>query len=193
MVNEYEMKSGFFTSSILVVLISLFPGISHAQPIHPPIYIDKGACPFECCAYGPWKTEKETVLFAWPDKKSERIGKCVAGSPVIALTGEVHTVAGRFLVKRTWKKYKPGDILWVYTYTGEGNFKVWDDGRFVEMQLGFSPYGGSSGSRCEVEKECWGELDKKLEMTWWVKIKNADGVIGWTDEWDHFSGADLCG
>ena len=187
------MKYCFFTRSILCVLILLFSGVSHAQPVHPNIYVDKGACPFECCAYGHWKAEKKTILYARPDKKSERVGKCLAGSSVIAETGEVHTVAGRFLLKKAWKKYKPGDILWVYTYTGEGNFKVWDDGRFVEMLLDFSPYGGSSGCRCEVEKDCWGELDKKLKMTWWVKIKNADGFIGWTDEPDHFSGADLCG
>ena len=187
------MKSNFFSRSILCGLILLFCGVAHAQSAHPNVYVDKGACPFECCAYGHWKTGKETVLFARPDKKSKRVGKCEAGSAVIAETGEVHTISGRFLVKKAWKKYKPGDILWIYTYTGEGNFKVWDDGRFVEMQLGFSPYGGSSGCRCELDKDCWGQLDKKLKMTWWVKIKNTDGVIGWTDEPDHFSGADLCG
>jgi len=150
------MKYGIFARSIPAVMICLLAGVSHAQSVHPEVYVDKGACPFECCAYGKWKTEKETILYSMPDKKTERVGKCVTGSPVIAETGEVHTVAGRFLVKKAWKKYKPGDILWIYTYTGEGIFKVWDDGRFVEMQLDFSPYGGSSGCRCEVEKECWG-------------------------------------
>jgi len=102
-------------------------------------------------------------------------------------------MAGKFTVKRKFETYMPGDIIWVYTYQGEGNFKVWKDGKFVELNLAFSPYGGSSGKRCETDKSCAGELEKELESTWWIKIKTPDGTIGWTFESSNFRGNDICG
>lgn len=36
--NDEEMKSGFFVKSILVVLICIFHGISHAQLVPPHLY-----------------------------------------------------------------------------------------------------------------------------------------------------------
>jgi hypothetical protein len=31
------------------------------------------------------------------------------------------------------------------------------------------------------------------QTTWWVQIRNARGQVDWTDESEHFSGADACG
>lgn len=180
--------------SFFVLIAFLFVGHLNAEiSYHPSVYIDKGACPFECCVYRTWEVKKDTVLYAKPDKKSRIIGKCKRGSNVTAITGEVHTKAGKFKVKKKFETYKPGDIIWVYTYTGEGNFKVWKDGKFVDLNLGFSPYGGSNGSRCEVDKDCDGELEKRLDFTWWIKIKTPNGTIGWTFESSKFSGSDRCG
>jgi hypothetical protein len=117
----------------------------------------------------------------------------VAGSKVNALTGEVRTVAGRFVVKKSHGRYRRGDIIWVYTYLGEGFFKIWFDGKMSEEDLGFSAYGGTGGIRCDDPIQCWGTLDKELQMTWWIKIKSADGWIGWTDQGERFTGADQCG
>lgn len=175
-------------------MVFLFAVNAIAQKnIHPAVYVDKGACPFECCVYGAWKATADTVLYAKPDKKSRIIGKCTGGSNVTALTGEVHTLAGKFTVKKQFETYRPGDILWVYTYTGEGNFKVWMQGRFIDVNLGFSPYGGSPGSRCELGSDCVGVLDKAMVTVWWIKIKTPDGKTGWTSESANFSGKDRCG
>lgn len=181
--------------SILFVLVMFsFMNYSHAETSsHPLVYIDRGACPFECCVYGTWTVTKDTPLYARPGKKSPAIGKCLRGSTVTAITGEVHTKAGKFKVKKKFETYKPGDIIWVYTYTGEGNFKVWKEDKYIDLNLSFSPYGGSNGSRCEVDKDCYGELEKKLEFTWWIKIKTSDGTIGWTFEPSHFKDKDTCG
>jgi hypothetical protein len=175
-------------ASLLLIPINVF---SQARP--PTIFIDKGACPFECCTYRKWRTEKTTLAYVRPDKRSKRVGKFMAGTDVVAITGEVRTIPSRFIVRKEHEKYKPGDILWVYTYFGEGIFKVWFKGKMYEEDLVFSPYGGSMGKRCEVDKLCWGEMDKELQMTWWVKIKSAKGWIGWTDQAENFSGADQCG
>jgi hypothetical protein len=166
----------------LLILLAFVPRLSAQGLVHPPVFVDEGACPGEGCSYGKWKVQKETILRARPNPKSEVVSKCRVGSEVQALTGQVHTVAGKFIVKKKHQNFSPGDVIWVYTYLGEGFFKVWFDGKFFEEELGFSPWGGSAGSRCEVEKECWGELEQELKFTWWVQIRNADGVIGWTHE-----------
>src|SRR4030095_1286133 len=48
----------------------------------PVVYVDKGACPFECCTYRRWKTEKTTTAYAQPDRKAKVVGKFKAGSRV---------------------------------------------------------------------------------------------------------------
>jgi hypothetical protein len=164
-----------------------------SQKAPPQFFNDRGACPFECCTYRRWKTVRTTVLYERPDVRSRQVGRALAGSRVRAVTGEVHTVPSRFVVKKKHEQYQPGDILWVYTYQGEGYFKVWFKGRMYQEELIFSPYGGSSGRRCEESEQCWGELDKPLNSVWWIKIKLADGRTGWTKEAEHFSGSDACG
>lgn len=179
---------------LLVLFILLAPlRISFSQKAPPTYFNDKGACPFECCTYGRWKTEKTTKLYERPNVRSRQIGKAVAGSRVRALTGEVHTIPSRFVVKKSHGRYRPGDVLWIYTYQGEGFFKVWFKGRMYVEELVFSPYGGSMGRRCEVAEHCWGELDRVLNSDWWIKIKLAGGRVGWTNEGENFSGADACG
>ncbi|MCU7805617.1 MAG: hypothetical protein KZQ96_20715 [Candidatus Thiodiazotropha sp. (ex Lucinoma borealis)] len=78
------------------------------------------------------------------------------------------TTPSRFIVKReyksfTGKTYKPGDILLVHSYKGEGYFIVEFNGETYEEDLLFSPYGASTGNRCQNDpKQCWGELDREL-------------------------------
>lgn len=179
---------------LIVALNSiLLPVHGRSQSTPPATFIDKGACPFECCIYRRWKTEKTTIAYARPDTRARQVGRFRAGTRVTALTGEVRTVGGRFTVNKSHGRYKPGDVIWVYTYHGEGFFKIWFKGKMSEEELGFSPYGGSMGKRCEVREQCWGELDKDLQMTWWIKIKSADGWVGWTNQGENFSGSDQCG
>src|SRR4030095_4573951 len=100
------------------ILLLLLTVLVAPQTKPPAVYVDKGACPFECCTYRRWKTDKTTVAYATPDKKSKTVGKFVAGSNVNAITGEVRTVPGKYVVIKKHKKYKPGDVLWVYTPLG---------------------------------------------------------------------------
>ena len=166
-----------------------------AQPPRPPaVYVDKGACPFECCTYREWRTEKTTVAYARPDKRSRRIGEFVAGTAVLALTGEVRSIPGQFTIKKPHGSYRPGDVLWVYTPLGEGFYKVWLKGRMFEERLDYvsGPF-ERNFMRCEETPECWGTLGKELRVEWWVKIRMADGVEGWTSQPENFSNKDSCG
>ena len=182
-------------AALLVMLLVLTPiGSFSSEIAAPQFFIDKGACPFECCAYRKWKTEENTTAYARPDRSAAIIGTFKAGATVQGLTGEVHVQPARFTVKKLHAGYRPGDVLWVYTYLGEGFFKVWYQGKMFEEELGFSPYGGSPGKRCEqLPRFCWGELEKELSFTWWVKVRSGDGWVGWSDRPDNFSNKDECG
>ena len=160
----------------------------------PTRYVDHGACPFECCTYRQWSVEKDTIIRAAPTRHSEKVAILKKGMTVDALTGDVDVVPSRLHVKKTHDTDKPGDVLWVYTYLGEGFFKVWRNGEMVEEELEFSAYpGGIPDNRCSDRPSCWGELDEPLQMTWWIKLRTHDGVEGWTNQSRHFGGADACG
>jgi hypothetical protein len=190
-------RKGHMTSLRWIIGVFVFTfapgGISASETKPPEKLIDKGACPFECCTYKTWKTEENTAAYAAPDTKSPVVGTFQAGTEVYGVTGEVHVYPSRFIVKKAHGRYRPADTLWVYTYLGEGFFKVWFRGRMFEEDLRFSPYGGSPGKRCEKSSYCWGELDTELKFTWWVKIGSSEGWMGWSDKPGNFSKKDACG
>lgn len=163
---------------LLVLLATIFLLLVsyevYAQSKAPSFYIDKGACPFEGCVYRRWKALRTTVAYALPNLSSKIIGKFIAGSDVIALTGEVQSVPGRFVVKKRHGKYKPGDILWTYTYLGEGYVKIWFNGKWDTEDF--------------LDETGWCELEVKGKSTWWVKIKSAVGWVGWTNLTENFCG-----
>ena len=178
---------------VLAIAVVLLAATDLRGDSPPSTYVDKGACPFECCVYRAWNVTADTVAYARPDTKASRVGLLRAGKMVEAITGEVHVTPGRFVVKKRHAEYKPGDILWVYTYLGEGRFRVWRKGAMQEEDLGFSPYGGSLGARCESGERCWGELERELAFTWWVKVRSLEGWEGWSDQPGHFGNKDACG
>ena len=184
------------TSTLVFVITSIFFAIpAAAQNAHPPTFLDRGACPFECCTYQRWTVTKDTVAYDKPEKSSRRVGVFKKGNRVRGLTGEVRTIQpGKYVVIKPHDKYKPGDILWVYTPQGEGFYKVWFAGRMFEENM--YPMGWTipnQGPTCAETPDCWGKLETELKDDWWVKVRSPAGWIGWTNETDNFSGMDKCG
>jgi hypothetical protein len=163
----------------------------------PAVYVDKGACPFECCQYGEWTARQPAPAYAEPVENAPPVATVTTGTKILAVTGEVRTKAGRFTVTQEHpsmrsmggepKPYKPGDVLYVYTYHGEGAFTVWFAGEMYEEMMEFSPYGGGPGDGF------WGELDGDLETVWWVKAQLPDGRVVWLRNPANFNGMDACG
>ena len=60
------------------------------------------------------------------------------------------------------------------------------DGFRFEEDLGFSPWGGSAGARCERDPDCWGVLRETLEFDWWVRVDDLQGKVGWVPEQEGF-------
>jgi len=179
-------------ASWLACLWTIGALIAPAQE-RPAVYSERGACPFECCTYREWWARQPVIVYTRPNRASLRIHTVKKGEHVRALTGFVRSRARQFLVTRDHERYRRGDTLWVYTYHGEGFFLVWHDGKMYEEDLGFSPYGGTAGTRGEIGNEMWGHLATEHSSEWWVKLRLRDGRIGWTNHGDYFDNTDACG
>ena len=181
---------------LLVVLLGSSVTIGAPQKKQPPQrYVDKGACPFECCTYRGWTTESTTIAYERPDLNSRKVGRFKAGSKVFGLTGRVITTTpGKFVVTKDHGKYKRGDVLWVYTPLGEGFYKVWFKGKMYDQGLDVinGPF-EQTIPPCDENPSCWGTLKRSLKLTWWVKVRSAEGWVGWTDKPENFGNKDACG
>ena len=129
------IRTVFFVFGVTVLLACCYT-MAPAQAQHPATYVDKGACPFECCTYQRWTVAKDTVAYDQPAKGAKRVGLFKKGSRVRGLTGEVITTQpGKFVITKPHEKYKPGNILRVYTPQGEGFYKVWFGGKMLVEEM----------------------------------------------------------
>jgi hypothetical protein len=172
----------------LVLTISLLFGalssVISAQNSRPPIpFVDKGACPFECCTYRQWTVDKATTVrtamrdgssIAFRLKRGERV-RGITGVVVTSQPGEVRvlkpTKIGRFTAR-------PGDTLYLLTYIGEGFHKIWYKGKITEEET--------------FDQAIFRSI-REPKAVWWVKVRNARGQIGWSHEPDNFGNKDQCG
>lgn len=173
----------------MVALAACAAGLQ-AQQRPPAVHVIEGACPFECCTYGRWQSERTVDLRAEPRGDAVVTGRAENGDTVTAVTGHVRTVPTPFVFRTDFDRFEAGDTVWVLDYLGEGYFGVWWNGERVEASLDFSPYGGTAGSMCERCEH--GSLLREHDSQWWVLIRTASGRQGWTSETDAFSGSDLC-
>jgi hypothetical protein len=179
------MNPKWIVAPILIGSLCISPAFT-LEGTPPESLVDKGACPFECCTYRTWYVDEETEIREKPEMHSKIITTVGPGEAVEAITGEVHVSAGKFSVRKAFSRYVPGDRLWIYTYLGEGFFKVWFKGRYYEEDFGFSPQGTSAYT------SEFGRFEKEPVSVWWVLIKTEDGEVGWTENPDNFSNKDAC-
>lgn len=145
------------------------------------VFVDEDACPGEGCGYGETWIARESIPLREMPESSASVALIVqAGESVRTMMGEVHTIPARFEVRRSEGEFVPGDEVLVYTYLGEGWFRIRHNGSVKEADLGFSPWGGTGGSRCTDAERCWGSLTKELQFDWWVLVETEAGVEGWT-------------
>ncbi|MFT3744340.1 MAG: hypothetical protein QM785_08590 [Pyrinomonadaceae bacterium] len=153
----------------------------NSRPTMP--FVDKGACPFECCTYREWTVDKATAMrsamsdassIAFRLKKGERV-RGLTGSVITSQAGEVRvlkrTKIGTFTAK-------PGDTLYLLTYVGEGFHRVWYRGKITEEET--------------YDKAIFRQI-RDPKSVWWVKVRNSRGQIGWSREPDNFGNKDQCG
>lgn len=175
MLRKFALVASIFAASMIS---------ASAQSSRPGMpFVDKGACPFECCTYRDWRVDKATAVrsamrdgssIAFRLKKGERV-KGLTGSVITSQAGEVRvlkrTKIGRFTAQ-------PGDTLYLLTYVGEGFHRVWYKGRITEEET--------------YDKTIFRQL-REPKAVWWVKIRNSRGQTGWSREPENFGNKDQCG
>lgn len=154
----------------------------------PENYVAKDVCPFECCRYGNWAVLHDTELVASPGSKRV-VGTARKGTHTLALTGEVHLRPEPVIVLIGGELPKDS-IAFVLDYDGEGYGHVYTRGKVIQMFLGYAKY-------CfRPSESCWGETlfasTERKEQVWWVKVRLANGIVGWTDKTDNFGDKDAC-
>ncbi len=190
-------------SAALALLISIvsLPARS-APPTEPPTpYVDRGACPFECCTYREWTVETDTPVRTQRDLKEPLAFTARKGESVYGLTGVVVTLKpGRVLVtqdtqigdERKQIQVSAGTIVYSLHYLGEGYSLLWYRGTIVSdfvpsvenFRLNF-PDASAEGIKLRPESD--------PKTVWWVLIENATGSIGWSERPDNFGNKDACG
>ncbi len=161
----------------LIVIVVLLVAVNVAAE---DVYVDVGGCPGEGCHYDALAVAKRPVaMHQSADADAEVLYTIREGESMRALTGEVHTVPGRLIIRRTEGEFSIGDAVLVYTYLGEGWFRVLHNGQLKDADLGFSPWGGSAGSRCELDAACFGTLQEELRSQWWIYVRAENNMEGW--------------
>lgn len=176
------MTKTILHSFALVLMVAGF-SFSQKRPGPPVPYIDRGACPFECCTYREWNVVKPTALRRSMRDSSPVILRLRTGQKVQGVTGVVITTEPGIVeaIKQTTVdslKVNPGDRVYVLTNLGEGYAKVWFKGRVLQGE----PYDES------IFKPI-----RQTKSVWWVKIKDRRGRIGWSREPENFDNVDQCG
>ncbi len=166
------------------------------KPGPPPSnYQDVGACPFECCTYRRWDVTAATTFYTDRSDKSAVAFRARKGERVTGVTGVVITLKpGKVMVIKATTigqtrkiRVKPGDVLYLLHYMGEGFFKIWFNGKIYENEM---PPVTTSATKAEQE---YFQVLNEPDTVWWMKVKNSRNQIGWTRENDHFGNVDACG
>src|SRR3982750_3847780 len=99
------MRRKIFIAACILSLAQTLLGAPQTK--HPAIYIDRDICPGEGCSYeGRVKALKRTTVYSAPSVRSRRLFEILSGEIVTSLDSQVHTVAGRFVVKRAYERYR---------------------------------------------------------------------------------------
>ena len=83
---------------------------------------------------------------------------------------------------------QPGDVVYPLHYQGEGSYLFWYKGQV---------YSDEVSARKPDDDPPSPELNIQTIVVptyiWWAKIRNKQGVVGWTNLPHKFSNVDACG
>jgi hypothetical protein len=154
-------------------------------------FYDWGACPFEGCTYRRWQALQHVTV--WNTRNHRQIAFTIkSGEWVRGITGVVVTTRpgiSKVLEKMTVGEgpsvaVSPGDLLYTLHYVGEGYDLFWFQGRTYSDQISGDrdPDPPPPGTKIQIIS--------RPQAVWWVKVRNAKGQVGWTDQTDRFTNMD---
>jgi len=161
-------------------------------------YEDHGACPFECCTYRTWTVNAETPVRTDRRDNAPVAFRVRAGEQVDGLTGVVVTTKlGRatirepIVVDSDKLELRPGEVVYVVNYIGEGVWKIWTRGRLYHLEIAGKEE--TCGRPAPEPGPCAAQIVEEPKTVWWAKVRNRTGQEGWTRQLHHFDNIDACG
>ncbi len=135
------------------------------------VFIQKDACPFECCVYGVWQVVSDAKIYEKPSATAQIVGTLKAGSTVQVTTGEVHVIPGRARAVSTPHKsaasLDPDAEIEILDYLGEGYSRVRQGRTVAHVKI------ARTKERCVDKPEwryCWAEVLREPITDWWVLL-----------------------
>lgn len=194
----------FRQPALLVVVFAAMLVAPQAQPADsagPKLPIETpNACPFEGCTFGTWTARKSLTMRRTRSGRGSKAFTLRAGEPVSALTGVlVIERAGRVEFRERTNlpsedgmvTVAPGETLYLLGYKGEGFTDAWFKGKTYRGLDGAMAF---FNALCDTRPErCTGRIVERVRSTWWVQIRNAEGLVGWTNQAEEFDGKDAFG
>jgi hypothetical protein len=164
---------------------------SNSEPSLP--VIDYDACPFEGCTFGKWIVERDVPIFStWKMPRTTvaqlRKGEVVTGLTGVHITYEPDRVKVLAVIPELG--LRPGDMILRYMYRGEGYADIWTNGRWhKDYDCSFIAEKTEGGCL----RDCAAQVVSNGHKDWWVRVKTAQGVTGWTKADDQFDCMDALG
>jgi hypothetical protein len=183
---------------LAVSLLPLTPAWTAETPKVP--YHDWGACPFECCTYGEWRTLRMVIAHQKLTESSPESFRVAAGEHVRGITGVV--ITKRYGIVEILQpvhlgltsrggppelSLQPKELIYTLHHEGEGTTRFWYRGKTYFDQVS-RPDGWFGAFPHESEIK----VISQPQYSWWVKIRGKNGATGWTSNTDAFAGMDQC-
>lgn len=166
---------------LVSALLTTAAGAATPMSTPPNPFIDKGACPFECCTYRDWTTLKPVALLDKPAGKATGVS-VPAKTVVRGVTGQVWSMPLSMTATHAFDEspIKKGDTFYALHGAGEGFWAVWFKGKTYAVDM------SDPGDNAYLEKASKG-------MKWWVQIRTKSGKTGWVLDDSQFDNQDSCG
>jgi hypothetical protein len=173
-----------------VVALALGPAKAAKGPTLP--FSDVGACPFECCRYGPWTARVRQRAYKARTAAAGVAFMVRPGEQVDALTGMVITRKAGLVIVRKQTTFDDnftvpaGAKLFVLHGFGEGDYLFWYNGSTHRGGL-YAETVGKGNARYPFD------VLSVPQVEWWVKVQTSRGATGWILDPQDFHGMDACG
>jgi hypothetical protein len=196
---------------IAMLFFSWSPLAAQRPPSTP--FVERGACPFECCQLGHWTARDTLPVYARQQAPDAPLFLIAPGQGFVADSADFHTLAlGIILVRQAFSladylaeegpsprpgpagsarrtalrnRLAPGDTIYLIGEVTETGERVWARGVEDTVEAFWSEPAFEKPDAPAV-------MVRPIEQEWWVHV-NVGGRSGWIQAWNRrIDGTDAC-